>query len=95
MGIRAERKEARQKIRERLGQLTVKQIVGDYEKLLMFGLDVIARNLRAVLTKEEFELVKRFPDEVLEIVSFLGRNLSFEDMAKIRSAVRDGIRNMS
>jgi len=95
MGKRAERKEARQKIRERLGQLTVEQILGDYEKQFRVGPSIVARNLKAVLTKEEFELVKRFPDEVLIIINILGRNLSFDDMAKVKSAVGDGIRNIS
>ncbi len=94
MGIRAERREARARIRGRLGQLTIKQMFGDYKELLMFGPEIIARNLRAVLDKEEFELVKRFPDEVIEIINILGNGLPFEVMIKVRSAVKDGIKNM-
>lgn len=95
MGKRAKNREDRQKLRERLGHLTVKQIIGDYKEFIRVGPSIVAKNLKTVLIDEDFKLVKRFPDEVLIIIDTLGGNLSFKDMAKIKSAVGDGIRNMS
>lgn len=108
MGKRAEKKQVRQKIRKRLGQLTAQQVLGDYDKLHKIKPRVIVENLKAVLSEEEFKLVKRFPDAVEEIIDILGeseiidgilrklgKGSSFGVMAKIKSAVGNEIRNIS
>lgn len=102
MGKRARNKADRERIRARLGKLSIKNLLGDIANKGIRAGTIAGRvrdNLQSILSREEFELVLRFSDEVESTIStffdfneILGGDTPPEVRIFVMQQIRDRLR---